>query len=168
MLNRARAGAAEPLFALLSGNSKHIQSLIALVATLHGCLEPQQGGEPRAPQILTVNDFLFSKGLDNLNLFRLIRYALRQHWRHVNMQRTCRRGCSAVSGMLEGAMKHCHASAGMCAKARLYRRSLGMRRGPPGPICPTRRTSPAMVLVKPVDLPVILRSFPSSARGCLT
>ena len=31
------------------------------------------------PQILTVNDFLFSKGLDNLNLFRLIRYVLCQH-----------------------------------------------------------------------------------------
>ena len=75
----ARAGAAEPLCGLSSGNSKHIQSLMALVATLHSCLEPQQGGEPGAPQILTVNDFLFSRGLDNLNLFRLIRYVLRQH-----------------------------------------------------------------------------------------
>ncbi len=79
MLDRAWAGAAEPLFALLSGNSKHIQSLIVLASTLHGCLERQQGGEPRAPQILTVNDFLFSKGLDNLNLFRLIRYVPHQH-----------------------------------------------------------------------------------------
>ncbi|CAK0764311.1 hypothetical protein CVIRNUC_003145 [Coccomyxa viridis] len=59
---------------LAPGNSKHIQSLIVLTSTLHGCLERQRGGEPRAPQIVTVNDFLFSKGLDNLNLFRLIRY----------------------------------------------------------------------------------------------
>ena len=79
MLHGAWAGAAEHLCGLFSGNSKHIQSLIALVATLHGCLEPQQGGEPRAPQIHTVNDFLFSKGLDNLNLFRLIRCVLCQH-----------------------------------------------------------------------------------------
>ena len=79
VLHLAWAGAAQPLFGIFSGNSKHIQSLIALVATLHGCLEPQQGGEPRMPQILTVNEFLFSKGLDNLNLFRLIRYVLCQH-----------------------------------------------------------------------------------------
>ena len=64
---------------VLSGNSKHIQSLIALVAALHGCLALQQGGAPLAPQLLTVNDFLFSKGLDNLNLFRLIRYVPHQH-----------------------------------------------------------------------------------------
>ena len=80
------------------------------------------------------------------------------------MQRTCRRGCSAVSGMLEGAMKHCYASAGMCAIARLYRRSLGMRRDLPGPICPTRRMTRAMVQVKLADLPVVLRSFLQAFR----
>ena len=79
VLDGAWAGAAEPLCGLFSGNSKHVQSLIVLVATLHGCLDLQRGGEPRAPQILTVNDFLFSKSLDNLNLFRLIRYVPRQH-----------------------------------------------------------------------------------------
>ena len=57
----------------LAGNSKHIQSLIALATTLHGCLEQGMEEKAAAAQILTVNDFLFSKGLDNLNLFRLIR-----------------------------------------------------------------------------------------------
>lgn len=56
-----------------AGNSKHIQSLIALATTLHGCLERRQEATAASAQILTVNDFLFSKGLDNLNLFRLIR-----------------------------------------------------------------------------------------------
>lgn len=56
-----------------AGNSKHIQSLIALVTTLYGCLYRDGEDGKAAAQILTVNDFLFSKGLDNLNLFRLIR-----------------------------------------------------------------------------------------------
>ena len=34
-----------------------------------------------------------------------------------------------------------------------------MHRDRPGPICPTRKTSPAMVQVKPVDLSGISRSF---------
>lgn len=60
----------------LAGNSKHIQSLIALATTLYDCLEQDKGSMPAAAQILTINDFLFSKGLDNLNLFRLIRCVL--------------------------------------------------------------------------------------------
>ena len=56
-----------------AGNSKHIQSLIGLATTLHGCLERRQEATAASAHILTVNDFLFSKGLDNLNLFRLIR-----------------------------------------------------------------------------------------------
>jgi hypothetical protein len=55
------------------GNSKHIQSLVALATTLHGCLELRQEAIAASAQMLTVNDFLFSKGLDNLNFFRLIR-----------------------------------------------------------------------------------------------
>ena len=58
----------------LAGNSKHIQSLIALATVLHDCLEQDKSSTPAAAQILTVNNFLFSKGLDNLNLFRLIRH----------------------------------------------------------------------------------------------
>ena len=34
-----------------------------------------------------------------------------------------------------------------------------MRRDPPGPICPARRTSPAMLQVKLVDLPCIFGPF---------
>ena len=61
----------------VTGNSKHIQSLIALASTLHSCLEQGRDAKKAAAQILTVNDFLFSKGLDNLNMFRLIRSALK-------------------------------------------------------------------------------------------
>ena len=65
---------AEECFQWFAGNSKHIQSLVALAMTLYDCLEQDGRDKPAAAQILTVNDFLFSKGLDNLNLFRLIRF----------------------------------------------------------------------------------------------
>ncbi|BDA42655.1 ATP-dependent DNA helicase DDX11 [Coccomyxa sp. Obi] len=57
---------------LAPGNSKHIQTLICLASTLQRCWD-----KPTAcagPSVQTVNDFLFSMELDNMNFFRLIRY----------------------------------------------------------------------------------------------
>jgi hypothetical protein len=71
-----------------AGNSKHIQTLTSLATLLLAALRGNGGasGEPcsraggvqqqQQPAALqTVNDFLFSAGLDNINLFRLIRRA---------------------------------------------------------------------------------------------
>ena len=75
-----------------AGNSQHIQTLAFVARTLLDCLE--KGVPPGAPQagqkvparaarspaaaparVLTVNDFLFATGLDNVNLFQLLRHA---------------------------------------------------------------------------------------------
>ena len=76
-----------------TGNSQHIQTLAFVAQTLLDCLEKSvPPGAPRASQngagraagssgavparVLTVNDFLFATGLDNVNLFQLLRRAL--------------------------------------------------------------------------------------------
>lgn len=76
-----------------TGNSQHIQTLAFVAQTLLDCLEkgiPPGGsragrnGAARAAgssaalpaRVLTVNDFLFATGLDNVNLFQLLRHAL--------------------------------------------------------------------------------------------
>lgn len=77
-----------------TGNIKHIQTIISLAKALHACLESGLSSGPpsatlqRPPgkarvapaaeltRVLTVNDFLFATGLDNINLFQLLRCAL--------------------------------------------------------------------------------------------
>ncbi|KAK9843489.1 hypothetical protein WJX81_005623 [Elliptochloris bilobata] len=77
---------------LAPGNSQHIQTLTLLARTLLDTLEKglpstkpragqlgppaTTGGNPTAApaRVLTVNDFLFATGLDNINLFQLLRY----------------------------------------------------------------------------------------------
>lgn len=77
-----------------AGNSRHIQTLIGLASALLGCLEaglpvrapcgtqlgpptPLMGAraDAAAARVLTVNDFLFATGLDNINFFQLLRRA---------------------------------------------------------------------------------------------
>jgi len=83
-----------------AGNSRHIQTLLGLARTLLGCLEaglPDRppcaaaqrptarpggpGSEDPTTRVLTVNDFLFATGLDNINLFQLLRRAARHRSR---------------------------------------------------------------------------------------
>ncbi len=54
-----------------AGNSKHIQTLICLASTLQRSWD--EPAAPAGPTVHTVNDFLFSTELDNMNFFRLIR-----------------------------------------------------------------------------------------------
>lgn len=70
-----------------AGNSKHIQTLTSLASLLLAALGGGSGAAGEAcgrvgaqqqqqpARLQTVNDFLFSAGLDNINLFRLIRRA---------------------------------------------------------------------------------------------
>ena len=77
---------------LSSGNDQNIQMLIYVAETLLSHLQATSNGTPRpgrpsplaasqaaaeqagpSPSISKVNDFLFVTGLDNVNLFRLVR-----------------------------------------------------------------------------------------------
>ena len=61
-----------------AGNSKHIQTLISLATLLLASLGRADGQHAPA-RLQTVNGFLFSAGLDNMNLFRLMRFAFCWH-----------------------------------------------------------------------------------------
>lgn len=55
-----------------AGNSRHLQSLVSVATTLqHHLAQPQQTTQQH---IHTVNEFLFSTGLDTVNMFKLIRW----------------------------------------------------------------------------------------------
>ena len=61
-----------------AGNSKHIQTLISLASLLLASLSGADGKAAPA-RLQTVNGFLFSAGLDNINIFRLMRWILLKH-----------------------------------------------------------------------------------------
>ena len=68
-----------------AGNSRHLQTLLLVCSKLLRFLGEQSPSTPaftasrklegagRAASVLTVNDFLFTAGLDDINMFRLIR-----------------------------------------------------------------------------------------------
>lgn len=56
---------------LTHGNQKHIQTLTRIAQALAKFIH---SGDDEASRALRVNDFLFSTGLDNINMFKLVRY----------------------------------------------------------------------------------------------
>eukprot|EP00850_Spirogloea_muscicola_P005091 SM000023S07547 [mRNA] locus=s23:33263:38154:- [translate_table: standard] len=62
---------------LASSNRRYIQLLLQILTTLLKCLSSEGGActmTQTATRIMTINDFTFLCGLDNLNLFKLERY----------------------------------------------------------------------------------------------
>lgn len=64
-----------------AGNARHLQALLAAATKLGAYLQPPAAGDAGQPggvqqaaaQAMTVNDFLFTAGLDHVNMFSLIR-----------------------------------------------------------------------------------------------
>lgn len=67
---------------LAPGNARHLQALLAAATKLGAFLQPPTAGDAGQPgevqqaaaQAMTVNNFLFTAGLDHVNMFSLIRY----------------------------------------------------------------------------------------------